>query len=63
MLAVLSLKIPKRNDSGLITGSDLTVWTVHSCNGCLIFWILVQFDTVSDLILFGFHCDLYFMVQ
>ena len=35
MFAVLSLKIPKRNDSGLITGSDLTVWTVHSCNGCL----------------------------
>ena len=28
-----------------------------------IFWILVQSDTVNDLILFGGHCDLYFMVH
>ena len=26
-------------------------------------WILVQSDTVNDLILFGGHCDLYIMVQ
>ena len=30
---------------------------------CIILWILVQFYTVSDLILFGGHCDPYIMVQ
>ena len=30
---------------------------------CIILWILVQSYTVSDLILFGGHCDLYIMVQ
>ena len=29
----------------------------------IILWILVQSDTVNDLILFGGHYDLYFMVQ
>ena len=29
----------------------------------IIHWILVQSDTVSDLIIFVGHCDLYFMVQ
>ena len=29
----------------------------------IIFWILVQSDTVDDHILFGGHCDLYIMVQ
>ena len=29
----------------------------------MIFWILVQSDTVNDLILFVGHSDLYFMVQ
>ena len=29
----------------------------------IILWILVQSDSVNDLILFGGHCDLYFMVQ
>ena len=28
-----------------------------------ILWILVQSDTVNDLILFGGHFDLYFMVH
>ena len=30
---------------------------------CIILWILVQSDTVNDLILFGGHYDLYTMVQ
>ena len=30
---------------------------------CIILWILVQSDIVSDLILLGGHCDLYIMVQ
>ena len=30
---------------------------------CIILRILVQSDTVNDLILFGYHCDLYIMVQ
>ena len=30
---------------------------------CIILWILVQSYTVSVLILFGGHCDLYIMVQ
>ena len=30
---------------------------------CITLWILVQFDTVNDLILFVGQCDLYFMVQ
>ena len=29
----------------------------------IILWILVQSDTVTDLILFAGHCDLYFMGQ
>ena len=29
----------------------------------IILWILVQSDTVNDLILLGGHCDLYIMVQ
>ena len=29
----------------------------------IILGILVQSDTVNDLILFAGHCDLYFMVQ
>ena len=28
-----------------------------------ILWILVQYDTMSDLIILVDHCDLYFMVQ
>ena len=31
------------------------------CEG-IILWILVQSDTVNDLIPFVGHCDLYFMV-
>ena len=30
---------------------------------CIILWILVQSNTVNDLILFGGQCDLYIMVQ
>ena len=30
---------------------------------CIILWILIQSDTVNDLILFGGHCDIYIMVQ
>ena len=30
---------------------------------CIILWILVQSDTVSDLILCGGHCNLYIMDQ
>ena len=29
----------------------------------IILWILIQSDTVSDLILFVAHCDLYVIVQ
>ena len=29
----------------------------------IILWILVQSDSVNDVILFAGHCDLFFMVQ
>ena len=57
------LSLPGKSVVRLTDHPDMTL-DVHGCNTTMqILWTLVQSYTVSDLILFGGHCDLYIMVQ
>ena len=58
------LSLPRKSVVRLTDRPDMTLDVYRGRKTTMqILWILVQSYTVSDLVLFGGHCDLYIMVQ
>ena len=52
------LQVIMIHGSVILLNSSNTIWWIY-----IILWILVQYDTMSELIVLIGQCDLYFMVQ